>query len=67
MRDQARLQDILESIETIESYAVSSYEEFLADTKTQQAILYNLMIIGEAANRISEDSVKNIQPYRGHP
>jgi len=55
MRDQARLQDILESIETIESYAVSSYEEFLADTKTQQAILYNLMIIGEAANRISED------------
>lgn len=55
MRDQVRLQDILESIETIESYAVSSYEEFLADTKTQQAILYNLMIIGEAANRISED------------
>jgi uncharacterized protein with HEPN domain len=31
-----------------------SYDEFLADAKTQDAILYNL-IIGEAANQISDE------------
>ena len=55
MKDQKRLRDILTAIETIESYSISSYEEFLADGKTQDAILYNLIIIGEAANQISDD------------
>lgn len=54
MRDKNRLQDILNAIEAIETYGVSSYDEFLADSKTQDAILYNLIIIGEAANRVSE-------------
>lgn len=52
MNDMQRLSDIVDAIET---YSVSSYDEFLADTKTQDAILYNLIIIGEAANQISED------------
>jgi uncharacterized protein with HEPN domain len=55
MKDQQRLRDIAKAIETIESFAVSSYDEFLADVKTQDAILYNLIIIGEAANQISEE------------
>ena len=38
----------------IESYSVSSYKEFLEDSRTQDAILYNLIIIGEAASRISD-------------
>jgi uncharacterized protein with HEPN domain len=54
MRDKNKLRDILDAIEAIEVYAVSSYEEFLADPKTQDAILYNLIIIGEAANQVSE-------------
>jgi uncharacterized protein with HEPN domain len=29
--------------------------QFLADAKTQDAILYNLIIIGEAANQISDE------------
>ena len=53
MNDNKKLRDIVEAIEAIETYAVSSYEEFLADAKTQDAILYNLIIIGEAANQIS--------------
>lgn len=55
MKDQKKLQDILDAIAAIETYAVSSYADFLADAKTQDAILYNLIIIGEAANQISED------------
>lgn len=55
MKDQKRLEDILAAIEAIEVYAVSSYEEFLADEKTQDAILYNLIVIGEAANQVSEE------------
>ncbi|MBC8504143.1 MAG: DUF86 domain-containing protein [Chloroflexi bacterium] len=55
MKNQKRLRDILAAIESIESYALESYDAFLADHKTQDAILYNLIIIGEAANQISED------------
>lgn len=55
MKDEKRLGDILGAIKAIDSYSVSSYDEFIADTKTQEAILYNLIIIGEAANQISDD------------
>ena len=55
MNDQKKLRDIVDAIEAIEAYSVSSYDEFLADSKTQDAILYNLIIIGEAANQISDE------------
>lgn len=55
MNDRKRLRDIVDAIEAIEGYSVSSYDEFLADAKTQDAILYNLIIIGEAANQISDE------------
>jgi len=55
MREKKKLRDIFDAIEAIEGYSVSRYDEFLADTKTQDAILYNLIIIGEAANRISDE------------
>jgi uncharacterized protein with HEPN domain len=55
MSDKKKLRDIIDAIEAIEAYSVSSYEEFLADFKTQDAILYNLIIIGEAANQISDE------------
>jgi uncharacterized protein with HEPN domain len=54
-KDDKRLFDILEAIKAIESYSVSSYDEFVDDHKSQDAILYNLIIIGEAANQISEE------------
>ena len=49
------MHDILDAITAVEAYSVSSYDKFLADTKTQDAILYNLIIIGEAANQISDE------------
>ncbi len=46
------LQDMLEAIVTIQSYSLSTYDLFLQDEKTQDAVMYNLIILGEAANRI---------------
>lgn len=46
---------MLEAISTIEAYAVPTYEVFLEDGKTQDAIMFNLIILGEAANKISSD------------
>jgi uncharacterized protein with HEPN domain len=49
------LQDMLQAIESIESYAIPTYDAFLEDEKTQDAVMYNLIIMGEAANQISEE------------
>jgi len=54
LKDKKLLEDILKAIESIEAYAVDSFDVFQADSKTQDAVLYNLIIIGEAANRITE-------------
>lgn len=54
MNDKKRLQDIIEAIEAIEGYQAPSYEAFAADSKTQDAIFYNLIIVGEAANQVTE-------------
>jgi len=48
--------DILESIGKIESYISGlSYEEFENDMKTKDAVVRNLEIIGEAANKIPKE------------
>ena len=50
------IEDILESIEKIESYTENiSFENFLNDGKTVDAVVRNLEIIGEASNRLPED------------
>jgi uncharacterized protein with HEPN domain len=56
MKDTSKLlQDRLVAITTIESYAVPSYAVFIKDEKTQDAIMFNLVIMGEAASNISRD------------
>ena len=65
MKDKKKLRDIVHAIEAIETYSVSSYDEFLADGKTQDAILYNLIIIGEAANQISDEFQERMLPSHG--
>jgi len=59
MSDRKRLQDIVAAIEAIESYRVSSYAEFKNDPKTQDAIFYNMIIVGEAANQVTERFQEN--------
>ena len=58
--DKEFLSDILESIKRIRSYSNNvSYYQFLKDIKTQDSIVRNLEIIGEAAKRISDELKKN--------
>lgn len=50
------LNDIKEAIRRINIYIENlSYEEFLKDLKTEDAVVRNLEIIGEAAKNISEE------------
>ena len=56
------LYDILEAISKIENYTKGmSYDEFIHDEKTIDAVIRNLEIIGEAAKNIPEDA-KNKYP-----
>ena len=60
--DSERLKDIQEAIQRIESYVSGvSYEDFLDDSKTQDAVIRNIEIIGEAAKGVSEQ-VREILP-----
>ena len=48
--------DVLEAIEKIEKYVAGlSYKDFMEDSKTKDAVVRNLEIIGEAANQIPKD------------
>jgi uncharacterized protein with HEPN domain len=56
MKDTAALlQEMLDEITTIESYAVTSHDEFVKDEKTQDAVMYNLLMLGEAAHKVPRE------------
>lgn len=51
-----RIQDILDAIAEIEAFTHGmDFDTFSADTKTLRAVELNLIVIGEAANRIPSD------------
>jgi uncharacterized protein with HEPN domain len=50
------LEDILASAEKILNYTENlSYDDFIADSKTIDAVVRNFEIIGEASNRLPEE------------
>lgn len=50
------LSDIIESITKIKNYTSGyTFEDFLNDSKTCDAVIRNFEIIGEAANRLPEE------------
>lgn len=54
------LEDILNSAEKTITYTHNlTFEEFLADSKTIDAVVRNFEIIGEAANRLPEEIKDN--------
>ena len=54
--DSDFVSDIQEAIRRIADYTAGvTYEAFLADTKTQDAVIRNLEIIGEATKNLSEE------------
>ena len=53
--DQEFISDIREAIHRITTYVSGmTYEAFVADTKTQDAVIRNLEILGEATKNVSE-------------
>ena len=62
------VEDILESCHKIMDYTKGiTFEEFVADSKTVDAVIRNFEIIGEAANRLPDDFKdvhQNIDWYR---
>jgi uncharacterized protein with HEPN domain len=49
------LAQILERIDRIKEYNASGKQAFFADRRTQDAVIRNFEVIGEAAKRIPED------------
>lgn len=53
---QLLIGDMIDSAQKILSYTEGlTYEQFLSDAKTLDAVIRNFEIIGEAANRLPED------------
>ena len=51
-----RINDILDAVSAAETYVAGmTYEDFVADRKTVDAVIRNLIIIGEAAVHIPEE------------
>ncbi|NPV55055.1 MAG: hypothetical protein HPY76_00075 [Anaerolineae bacterium] len=47
------IEDMLDA-KTIESFQVASYDAFIDDVKIQDAVMFNLIIMSEAANKLLE-------------
>jgi len=59
-KDADLLNDIVEAINRISTYTANiSYDEFLLDFKSQDAVIRNLEILGEAVKLLSEDFKNN--------
>jgi len=54
-RDRLYLQHIVDAIGRIERFSADGRAAFMADEKTQSAVVRQLEIIGEAAKRLSDD------------
>jgi len=60
------IEDIWEGIEKVERYTKDmTLEVFVRDEKTADAVVRNLEIIGEAANRLPDDFRLNIRRSNG--
>jgi uncharacterized protein with HEPN domain len=60
--DNLYLAHILESVEKVITYTEGGYEYFLNDAKTQDAVIRNFEIIGEAARKVS-DATRQKYPH----
>jgi uncharacterized protein with HEPN domain len=52
--DRVRLSDMLQALEKIRGFSSGSRGSFLSDPKTQEAVAYELLKLGEAATRVSK-------------
>ena len=59
------LAQILEKIDRIKEYTIEGKQSFFSDPRTQDAVIRNFEIIGEATKRIPDEYRKNIPKYPG--
>jgi uncharacterized protein with HEPN domain len=62
--EQARLchaLDAIDAIDAIKRYTVEGREAFFADDKTQDAVIRNIEILGQAVKGISDDT-RSLEP-----
>ena len=65
---QLYLQDILQAIESIELYTKGyTFDQFQRDRKTQDAVVRNLEIIGEAVKRLPDELRATYQDIEWRP
>ena len=56
LRQEVYLEHMLDAIRLARSYVAGlSKEDFLADKKTQQAVILNIVVIGEAATQLANE------------
>ena len=55
--DRLYLEHILEATRRIRSYTAEGKASFLADVKSQDAVIRNLQILGEASKKVSSATV----------
>lgn len=63
-QDRAYLKHIQDAIAKIQQYTVDGKQEFMTDTKTQDSVIRNLEILGEAVKNLSNTLTKQ---YPGVP
>ena len=55
-----RIQDILDAVRSVQKYTAGmTYQEFIADRKTVDAVIRNFIIIGEAASHVPDEIVND--------
>jgi uncharacterized protein with HEPN domain len=55
--DAAYLEDAIRAIDAILNFVAGmDRDEFLTDARTQAAVMHELTILGEACNRVSEET-----------
>lgn len=61
-RDIGRIWDILNCIKVIRNFVSDmTYPEFLDDKRTQDAVIHNVQIIGEAASKLSKEFKEQVK------
>lgn len=64
LRHNDYLDHMLEAIGLIRSYVEGfSKEDFLADRRTQQAVILNIVVIGEAATKLADEYPEFVARY----
>jgi uncharacterized protein with HEPN domain len=54
--DRSYLEHVLDAIERVESYTRDGEQAFIEDLRTQDAVVRNLEVIGEAVKNLSADT-----------